>query len=301
MSLHPPDQGVLLGVNIDHVATLRNARGTSYPDPLEAALMAEQAGADCITLHVREDRRHMRDDDVERIHPLLLTRMNLEAAVTSEMLALACRIRPADVCLVPERREEVTTEGGLNVAGDVVRVKDAIGQLHDAGIRVSLFIDADTKQIEAASEIGADAIELHTGAYAELSDAVLLQNEIVRIGQAARLGRSLGLIVNAGPTACILAISRRSRRSERSANSTSATRSSVMRCLSGCSRQCRISRKPCCWARKRDEYGMIYGIGTDILEIARLEAVLERRGDAFRGTHSGDPASASSSSGAAPR
>jgi pyridoxine 5-phosphate synthase len=198
MSFHPPDQGVLLGVNIDHVATLRNARGTSYPDPLEAALIAEQAGADCITLHVREDRRHMRDDDVERIRPKLLTRMNLEAAVTSEMLALACRIRPADVCLVPERRAEVTTEGGLNVAGDVERVKDATAQLHQAGIRVSLFIDADAHQIEAASAIGADAIELHTGAYAEMSDPSLLQQEIVRITKAARLGRNLGLIVNAG-------------------------------------------------------------------------------------------------------
>lgn len=198
MSFHPPDQGVLLGVNIDHVATLRNARGTSYPDPLDAAMIAEQAGADCITLHVREDRRHMRDDDVERIHPRLLTRMNLEAAVTPEMLALACRIRPADVCLVPERREEVTTEGGLNVAGDRQRVKDATAQLHEAGIRVSLFIDADASQIEAASDIGADAIELHTGAYAELSDASLLRKEILRIGEAARLGRTLGLIVNAG-------------------------------------------------------------------------------------------------------
>jgi pyridoxine 5-phosphate synthase len=198
MSFHPPDQGLLLGVNIDHVATLRNARGTSYPDPLDAAMIAEQAGADCITVHVREDRRHMRDDDVARIGPKLLTRMNLEAAVTAEMLALACRIRPADVCLVPERREEVTTEGGLNVAGDRQRVKDAIAQLHDAQIRVSLFIDADSHQIEAASEIGADAIELHTGAYAEISDPSLLQHEIARITAAARLGRNLGLIVNAG-------------------------------------------------------------------------------------------------------
>jgi pyridoxine 5-phosphate synthase len=198
MFLHPADAGLLLGVNIDHVATLRNARGTSYPDPLEAALIAEQAGADCITLHVREDRRHIRDEDVERIKPQLLTRMNLEAAVTSEMLALACRIKPEDVCLVPERRAEVTTEGGLDVAGQLQRVKDACSQLREAGIRSSLFIDADQRQIEAAAHAGADAIELHTGAYADIHDDAQLQAELKRLKSGAQLGRRLGLTVNAG-------------------------------------------------------------------------------------------------------
>jgi pyridoxine 5-phosphate synthase len=197
MLLHPADPGLALGVNIDHVATLRNARGTFYPDPLEAALIAEQAGADCITLHVREDRRHMRDDDVERIRPRLLTRMNLEAAVTSEMLELACRIRPQDVCLVPERREEVTTEGGLDICADPARIRDACDQLHAAGIRVSLFIDANQTQIEAGANAGCDAVELHTGSYAHLEGADAL-SEVERIRRAAIFGRHLGLAVNAG-------------------------------------------------------------------------------------------------------
>jgi pyridoxine 5-phosphate synthase len=196
MFLHPTDPGIALGVNIDHVATLRNARGTSYPDPLEAALIAEQAGADCITLHVREDRRHMRDADVERIRPRLLTRMNLEAAVTSEMLALACRIKPQDVCLVPERREEVTTEGGLDVCADPARIGAACAELHSAGIRVSLFIDASEAQIEAGARAGCDAIELHTGSYAGLGPEA--SGELERIKRAAAFGRSLGVAVNAG-------------------------------------------------------------------------------------------------------
>jgi len=196
MFLHPPANSLLLGVNIDHVATLRNARGTPYPDPLEAALIAEQAGADSITIHVREDRRHMRDEDALRIRPLLMTHMNLELAVTDEMIALAIKVLPRDACLVPERREEVTTEGGLNVADDLPRVAGACRILKDAGIRVSLFIDADERQIHAAASAGADAIEIHTGAYAELreeSGSVLL-----RIQAAATLARGLGLAVNAG-------------------------------------------------------------------------------------------------------
>jgi pyridoxine 5-phosphate synthase len=198
MVLHPVDPVIALGVNIDHVATLRNARGTVYPDPLAAALIAEQAGADCITLHVREDRRHIRDDDVKRIRPALLTRMNLEAAVTEEMLGLACQIGPQDVCLVPEKREEVTTEGGLDVARDVKRVRSACLQLQDAHIRVSLFIDPDQRQIEAAAEAGAQAIEIHTGAYALIEDAALQIAEAARIAKAARFATSLGLDVNAG-------------------------------------------------------------------------------------------------------
>ncbi|MGB6056033.1 MAG: pyridoxine 5'-phosphate synthase, partial [Burkholderiaceae bacterium] len=155
-----------LGVNIDHVATLRNARGTDYPDPLKAALQAEDAGADAITLHLREDRRHIKDADVEAIRPRLRTRMNLEAAVTAEMLDFACRIRPQDACLVPERRDEVTTEGGLDVVGHFAQVQAAVRQLQAEGIRVSLFVDPEPAQIQAAAEVGAPVIELHTGRYA---------------------------------------------------------------------------------------------------------------------------------------
>ena len=156
-----------LGINIDHVATLRNARGTHYPDPIRAALMAEEAGADLITLHLREDRRHIRDDDVRRLRPLLRTRMNLESAVTPEMIDFACEIRPDDVCLVPERRAELTTEGGLDVLAGYARVEAAVRRLTDAGIRVSLFIDPQADQIAAAARAGAAVIELHTGRYAE--------------------------------------------------------------------------------------------------------------------------------------
>ena len=164
--LNPTSSIIDLGVNIDHVATLRNARGTSYPDPLKAALLAEEAGADAITLHLREDRRHIRDADVEAIRPQLRTRMNLEAAVTAEMLDFACRIRPQDVCLVPERRHEVTTEGGLDVRKYFSQVQGAVRQLQAEGIRVSLFIDPEAEQIQAAQESGAPVIELHTGRYA---------------------------------------------------------------------------------------------------------------------------------------
>ena len=187
-----------LGVNIDHVATLRNARGTRYPDPIRAALAAEEAGADAITLHLREDRRHIVDADVRALRPLLKTRMNLECAVTQEMLDIACDVRPHDVCLVPEKREELTTEGGLDVAGRFEAVRAACRQLADAGSRVSLFIDADEAQIRAAHEVGAPVIELHTGRYADAHDESEQRREYERIVRGVELGRSLGLKVNAG-------------------------------------------------------------------------------------------------------
>jgi pyridoxine 5-phosphate synthase len=195
--LQPAGPGIELGINIDHVATVRNARGTRYPDPLKAALEAEEAGADAITLHLREDRRHIRDADVEAIRPLLLTRMNLEAAVTAEMLDFACRIRPHDVCLVPEKRHELTTEGGLDVVRYFPQVQAAVRQLHDAGIRVSLFIDPDALQIKAAAEAGAAVIELHTGRYAE-AEGLELDTELNRVKFGVLEGMRLGLRVNAG-------------------------------------------------------------------------------------------------------
>lgn len=198
MNFHQQTQMIELGVNIDHVATLRNARGTFYPDPLQAALMAEEAGADCITLHMREDRRHIKDNDVERIRPRLITRMNLEAAVTSEMIDFACHIKPQDVCLVPEKREEVTTEGGLDVVQYFTQVQQAVQQLHGEGIRVSLFIDADAAQIQAAAESGAEVIEIHTGRYAELVDERAQEIELLRIREGVLVGKRHGLKVNAG-------------------------------------------------------------------------------------------------------
>ena len=186
-----------LGINIDHVATLRNARGTIYPDPLKAAQLAEEAGADLITLHLREDRRHIKDADLIAIRPLIKTRMNLECAVTPEMIHIACKVKPHDVCLVPEKREEVTTEGGLDVLGHFAAVKAATKQLQEAGIRVSLFIDPDPKQIQAAKEVGATVIELHTGRYADLSGPEQAR-ELERIRTAAQFGVSIGLRVNAG-------------------------------------------------------------------------------------------------------
>lgn len=195
---HHPDAEILLGVNIDHVATLRQARGTRYPEPIQAALVAEQAGADAITLHLREDRRHIQDRDVEFLRDILQTRMNLEMAVTSEMAAIACRIRPADCCLVPERRQELTTEGGLDVAGQKDRLRDFCAQLAEAGIRVSLFIDAEPRQVEAAAEVGAPVIEIHTGHYADALDPAERAAQLERIRSAVRLGLGLGLQVNAG-------------------------------------------------------------------------------------------------------
>ena len=195
--MNPHGTVIDLGVNIDHVATLRNARGTIYPDPLQAALLAEQAGADAITLHLREDRRHIRDADVEQIRPRLTTRMNLESAVTDEMLDIACRLKPQDVCLVPERRNEVTTEGGLDVIRFFDDVKRACDRLAKEGIRVSLFIDADAEQIRASAEAGAPVIELHTGRYADTEGAAQLQ-ELERIRTGVAVGVKQGLKVNAG-------------------------------------------------------------------------------------------------------
>jgi pyridoxine 5-phosphate synthase len=189
---------IALGVNIDHVATLRNARGTQYPDPVRAALLAEKAGADSITLHLREDRRHIRDDDVRTIRPLLQTRMNLESAVTDEMVAFACAVRPDDVCLVPERREELTTEGGLDVVRFAADIEKALVRLHTAGIRVSLFIDPETTQIHAAKAVGARVIELHTGAYAASEDPAVQRRELARIRQGVAEGVRQGLTVHAG-------------------------------------------------------------------------------------------------------
>ena len=186
-----------LGINIDHVATLRNARGTVYPDPLKAARLAEEAGADLITLHLREDRRHIKDADLMALRPLIQTRMNLECAVTPEMINIACRVQPHDVCLVPEKREEVTTEGGLDVLGHFQAVQAATAQLKGAGIRVSLFIDPEEKQIQAAKDVGATVVELHTGRYADLSGDQQMK-ELERIRKAAQFGRSIGLRVNAG-------------------------------------------------------------------------------------------------------
>lgn len=196
--LQPSGPVIDLGINIDHVATLRNARGTTYPDPVQAALQAEEAGADAITLHLREDRRHIKDADVEAIRPLLRTRMNLESAVTAEMIDFACRIQPQDVCLVPERREEVTTEGGLDVVRYFPQVQAAIRQLQAEGIRVSLFIDADTAQIQAAAETGAPVIELHTGRYADAHGAAEQQQELARVRLGVLEGVKRGLKVNAG-------------------------------------------------------------------------------------------------------
>ena len=189
---------ILLGVNIDHVATLRQARGTDYPDPVAAAVAAEDAGADYITLHLREDRRHIQDEDVRILRKRLRTRMNLEAAVTPEMIAIARRIRPHDVCLVPERRAELTTEGGLDVAGKFQRVEQACRVLRAGGIRVSLFIDANRKQIDAAVRTGATVIELHTGGYAEAEGAGIQRRELGRIRDAAEYAAGKGLHVNAG-------------------------------------------------------------------------------------------------------
>ncbi|MCR0996698.1 pyridoxine 5'-phosphate synthase [Serratia rubidaea] len=189
---------LLLGVNIDHIATLRNARGTQYPDPVQAAFAAEQAGADGITVHLREDRRHITDRDVRILRQTIQTRMNLEMAVTDEMLAIACELQPQFCCLVPEKREEVTTEGGLDVAGQLDKMTLAVERLTQAGIQVSLFIDPDHRQIDAAVAVGAPYIEIHTGAYAEAQGELAVEAELLRIAQAARYAAEKGLKVNAG-------------------------------------------------------------------------------------------------------
>ncbi len=188
---------IFLGVNIDHVATLRQARGTSYPRPAEAAQLAERAGADSITVHLREDRRHIQDADLDAINEVMRTHMNLEMAVTDEMLAIAERIRPGDCCLVPEKREELTTEGGLDVAGQRDRIRDACRRLAESEVRVSLFIDPDKEQLDAAIDVGAPVVELHTGCYADANDEER-DAELARIAEAARYGHERGLVINAG-------------------------------------------------------------------------------------------------------
>lgn len=188
---------IKLGVNIDHVATLRQARRTVYPDPIAAALLAEKSGADSITLHLREDRRHIQDNDVLRLKRLSTTRINLEMAVTEEMIGIALSVKPADVCLVPERREELTTEGGLDVVAHFDAVAQACARFAEAGIRVSLFIDADRQQLDAAKSAGAPVVEIHTGRFAE-TNAAAARAELERIRAALVYGKSLGLTMHAG-------------------------------------------------------------------------------------------------------
>lgn len=190
-------QTIGLGVNIDHVATLRQVRRARFPDPLLAALVAEQSGADSITLHLREDRRHIQDQDVERMRTTLQTRMNLEMAATDAMVAIARRVRPQDVCLVPENRQELTTEGGLDVASQLARLREVCAALRETGIRVSLFVDPDAAQLEASLEAGAPVVELHTGAYAETTGERQAM-ELARLAEAARYGSRIGLTVHAG-------------------------------------------------------------------------------------------------------
>ena len=188
---------IYLGVNVDHVATLRQARGTDYPDPVEAALMAEIAGADSITLHLREDRRHIQDNDLRRLQERMQTHINFEMAVTEEMVAIARDLQPSDCCLVPEKREELTTEGGLDVVGQFDKVAEACRLLAEKNIRVSLFIDPEAAQLDAAKEAGAPVVELHTGTYADAS-GIAQEEELSRVASAARYGDELGLIINAG-------------------------------------------------------------------------------------------------------
>lgn len=189
---------IKLGVNIDHVATVRQARGTTYPDPVEVALIAESAGADAITLHLREDRRHIQDRDVTVLRQALKTRMNLESAVTKEMIDFAIKIKPHDICLVPERREELTTEGGLDVVKYFDQVKQACDKLTQSGIRVSLFVDANSEQIDAAVQTGAPVIEIHTGRYADAPNQEAQQEELLKIQDMVAFGLQKGLQVNAG-------------------------------------------------------------------------------------------------------
>lgn len=194
----PDTSSILLGVNIDHIATLRQARGTRYPDPVYAALQAEQAGADSITLHLREDRRHIQERDVLVLKESMLTHMNLEMAVTDEMLDFAVKVQPQDCCLVPESRQELTTEGGLEVVRQEARIKESCVRLAEAGVRVSLFIDANRGQIEAAKRCGAPVIEIHTGHFADAKNRVDALKELKKIYEAVEIGHDLGLQVNAG-------------------------------------------------------------------------------------------------------
>lgn len=194
----PAYSPILLGVNIDHAATLRQARGTRFPDPVQVALMAERAGADSITLHLREDRRHIQERDVYLLKELSETRMNLEMAVDEDVMAIAEEVQPADCCLVPERREELTTEGGLDVSGHYDRVRDAVSRLLEAGIRVSLFIDPEPAQIVAAARSGAPCVEFHTGYYADAPTARDREQQLRRLASAAVRAEEEGLLVNAG-------------------------------------------------------------------------------------------------------
>lgn len=189
---------ILLGVNVDHIATLRQARGTSYPDPAHAASVAEHAGADGITIHLREDRRHIQDRDVYVMAKTIQTRMNLEIAVTDEMIDIALEVKPEFVCLVPEKREELTTEGGLDVAGNLDKIKSATTKLNNAGIKVSLFIDADKAQLDAAKACNAPYVEIHTGAYADAQNDADTQKELEHIREGVEYAASIGLTVNAG-------------------------------------------------------------------------------------------------------
>lgn len=189
---------IFLGVNIDHIATLRNARGTQYPDPVHAADIAERAGADGITVHLREDRRHIKDRDVRLLRETINTRLNLEMAVTEEMLSIALQTKPEFCCLVPEKRQELTTEGGLDVAGNLEKITDACQRLAEQDIQVSLFIDADNSQIDAAVQAGAPYIEIHTGQYAEATNEAQMHKELEKLQSGIRYAHSLGLKVNAG-------------------------------------------------------------------------------------------------------
>lgn len=189
---------ILLGVNVDHIATLRQARGTNYPDPVYAASVAEHAGADGITVHLREDRRHIQDRDIEVLAQTLHTRMNLEMAVTDEMLDIACKIKPVFCCLVPEKREELTTEGGLDVVGQLDKITEAVRKLHESGIQASLFIDADKAQIDAAVKSNAPYVEIHTGHYADAKNETVQQQELQRLIGGIKYAHAQGLKVNAG-------------------------------------------------------------------------------------------------------
>ena len=188
---------IQLGVNVDHIATLRQARGTRYPDPAQAADIARQAGADGVTLHLREDRRHIQDDDVYNVKETVALPLNLEMAAIPEMLAIAIKVKPFECCLVPEKREELTTEGGLDIAGQIPQLTDFIGELQQHDIRVSLFIDAETEQIETSKQVGADIVELHTGTFADCAEQQR-PAELTRLVEGARLAHQLGLQVNAG-------------------------------------------------------------------------------------------------------
>jgi pyridoxine 5-phosphate synthase len=189
---------LLLGINIDHVATIRQVRGTRYPEPVQAAVVAEQAGADGITAHLREDRRHIQDRDILLLKDMIHTRLNLEMAVTAEMIEIACRVRPAACCLVPEKRQELTTEGGLDVKSNLAEIKEGCSELAAAGCQVSLFIDPDPRQIDAALETGAPVIEMHTGSYADAASEQIKSVELERIRGAATYAKLAGLQVNAG-------------------------------------------------------------------------------------------------------